>query len=404
MLLVKNGRVITPIHTINSGAVLIKDDTITAVGPEATLEAPAGTPVLDAQGCYIAPGFIEAHVHGGAGGDVMAGTVESILTCGRLHARGGVTSFMPTTLTSPLTSIEQALEACEKAMSINYDGAKVLGAHLEGPYFNINQRGAQNAAYLKTPLPQDYLPLLERHKCIKKVTAAPELPGAMELGQELRARGIVAAVGHSDASYQDVVRAVENGYTHATHLFSGMSSVWREQAYRVAGVIEAVLTIDELTSELIADGHHLPPSLINMALKAKGSHQICLTTDAMAAAGQGPGKYELFGLEVVVDDEVPSVFEVPSRPGQYVAKLADRSAFAASVATMDQVVRTMVELVGLNVPAAVKMATVVPARIHHLEKERGMLSPGLKADLVIFDDHIHVQATIVEGRLVYQAN
>lgn len=403
MLLVKNGRVITPIRTIDLGAVLIKGDTIVAVGTEEAVTAPKGTPVIDAQGCYIAPGFIEGHVHGGAGGDVMAGTVDSILTCGRLHARGGVTSFMPTTLTSPMTVIEQVLQACEEAMNTTYDGAKVLGVHLEGPYFSENQKGAQNAAYLKTPVPQDYLPLLERYKCIRKITAAPELPGALELGQELRSRGIVAAVGHSDASYQDVVRAIENGYTHATHLFSGMSSVRREQAYRVAGVVEAVLALDELTCELIADGHHLPPSLIKMALKAKGSQQICLTTDAMAAAGQGPGKYNLFGLEVVVEDEVPSVFEVPTRPGQYVAKLADRTAFASSVATMDQVVRTMVELVGLNVSTAVKMATVVPARIHHLEKERGMLSPGLKADVVIFDDRINVHTTIVEGRIVYQA-
>jgi N-acetylglucosamine-6-phosphate deacetylase len=224
----------------------------------------------------------------------------------------------------------------------------------------------------------------------------------LDLGRELRRRHIVAAIGHTAATYQDVVKAVENGYTHATHMFSAMSAIRREKAYRISGVIEAVLELDELTTEMIADGHHLPPSLIKLTLKAKGRQRVCLTTDAMAAAGQGPGRYALFGLDVVVEDDIPPEFEVRTRLGQPVAKLADRTAFASSVATMDQVVRTMVELVGMPLTEAIKMVTMVPAAIHGWEAERGLLSPGLAGDVVILDEQVHVFYTIVGGRIVYK--
>jgi len=404
-LVINNGCLLTPMRQVEKGTVVIEDGLIKAVGAAGEVEIPPAGPevtVIDAGGRYVAPGFIEGHVHGGGGGDVMDGQVASILTCGRRHAQGGVTAFLPTTLTAPQADIYKALEACEEAMETEYDGASVLGAHLEGPYFAASQAGAQNPAYLRHPEADDYLPLLERFPIIKKVTAAPELPGAMELGRELRRRRIVAAIGHTAGTYQDVVKAVENGYTHATHMFSAMSTIRREKAYRLAGVIEAVLELDELTTEIIADGHHLPPSLINLTLKAKSRERVCLTTDAMAAAGLGPGRYSLFGLDVIVEDDIPSEFEVRTRTGQPVAKLADRTAFASSVATMDQVVRTMVELVGLPLIEAVKMATMVPAAIHGWAAERGQLSPGLVGDVVILDQEVKVHYTIVRGRVVYK--
>ena len=180
---------------------------------------------------------------------------------------------------------------------MEYEGAAIVGAHLEGPYFNLAQAGAQNPEFIKNPNLEEIVPILDRFPFIRRVSAAPELPGALELGQELRRRGIVASIAHSDATYDDVIKAVENGYTHATHVFSGMSGLRRINAYRISGVIESVLVIDELTTEMIADGHHLPPSLMRLVIKAKGLNQVCVTTDAMAAAGLDPGSYELYGLE-----------------------------------------------------------------------------------------------------------
>ena len=401
MLLIRNGRVITPIRVIDRGAVLIEDGIIRSVGPEDDITTPAGAEVIDAGGAYVSPGFIETHLHGGGGGDIMGATTEDIIRCAQAHARGGVTAMLPTTLAAPMEAIVRALEAIESVQGMEYEGAAIVGAHLEGPYFNLAQAGAQNPEFIKNPNLEEIVPILDRFPFIRRVSAAPELPGALELGQELRRRGIVASIAHSDATYDDVIKAVENGYTHATHVFSGMSGLRRINAYRISGVIESVLVIDELTTEMIADGHHLPPSLMRLVIKAKGLNQVCVTTDAMAAAGLDPGSYELYGLKVVVEDDVAPEFEVKRRPGNYVAKLADRSAFASSVATMDQAVRTMTELVGLSVVDAVKMATLIPARIHGMAHERGMLVPGFAGDVTVIDAGIQVQKTIVGGKVVY---
>jgi N-acetylglucosamine-6-phosphate deacetylase len=255
--------------------------------------------------------------------------------------------------------------------------------------------------YLKLPNPGEYNDLLNKFSCIKRVSAAPELPGALELGQELRRRGILAAIGHSNATYQQVLKAIEVGFSHVTHIYSGMSSVRRIQAYRFAGVLEAALLLDQLTTEMIADGHHLPPSLMRLVLKVKGTERVCAVTDAIAAAGLGPGRYRLGGLDVVVEDEVPEEYEIQLGKGNCVAKLVDRSAFAGSAALMNMLVRNLANFVGLPLIEAVKMATWTPARILGISHERGLLAPGMKADLVVFDDNFDVHMTIVEGKVVF---
>lgn len=371
--LIRNGCVITPIRLIDDGAVLIEGDTIVAVGHTRDFKACDHVQVIDADGAFVAPGFIETHVHGGGGGDVMSGNVEEVVTCARMHARGGVTAILPTTLTAPIDAIRRALDACEEAARLTYDGATIVGAHIEGPYLNIGKIGAQNPAYVKNPDLDEIIPVLDRYPFIRRVSVACELPGALELGQELRRRGIVASIAHTDATFHDVVRAVESGYTHATHMFNSMSSATKRGAYRVPGAVEAVMTLDGLTAELIADGHHIAPSMLQMVVRAKGLNQVCVTTDAMEAAGLGPGEYKLFGLDVIVEDSFAPEFELPERRGNYVAKLKDGTSFASSVATMDQVIRTLVELVGLSVCDAVSLATVLPARIHGLSRTRGML-------------------------------
>jgi len=395
------GTVLTPLRIIHPGVVVVEGDRIATVSDIKNFRVKAEFREIDVSGLYVAPGFIDIHVHGGGGHDVMEGSLEALAVIAQAHAEGGTTSWLATTLTAPIDEIEKALQAIEKAMEAPPSGAKLLGAHLEGPYFHPEQAGAQNPMYLKLPNPGEYNDLLNKFSCIKRVSAAPELPGALELGQELRRRGILAAIGHSNATYQQVLKAIEVGFSHVTHIYSGMSSVRRIQAYRFAGVLEAALLLDQLTTEMIADGHHLPPSLMRLVLKVKGTERVCAVTDAIAAAGLGPGRYRLGGLDVVVEDEVPEEYEIQLGKGNCVAKLVDRSAFAGSAALMNMLVRNLANFVGLPLIEAVKMATWTPARILGVSHERGLLAPGMKADLVVFDDNFDVHMTIVEGKVVF---
>ncbi len=397
-----NATIVTPIRQIEHGAILVEAGLIRDFGPLSAINVPNEARVIDIKGAYISPGFIDLHLHGAWGGDVMSGSVDELAKMAQGLVKGGVTAFLPTTLSGSLSSITNALDAISQALKEDLGGAEIIGAHLEGPYFNLDQKGAQNPQYIITPDPQDYLPILDKYPFIKRVSAAPELPGAHELGQELKKRGIVASIAHSSATYQQVLQAIECGYSHATHMFSGMSGIERVKAYRIPGVIESVLISDELTTEMIADGHHLPPSLMKLVLIAKGLDKVCLVTDSMAAAGLGPGRYQLGGLDVIVEADIPAEFEIPTQPGNYVAKLADRSAFASSVATMNQLVRNMVNLVGLNVVDAVKLVTLNPARMQGVTFERGLIAKGLRADLTVFDDEFDILMTMVNGKIVYQ--
>lgn len=402
-LCLRGGVVLTPLRILFPGFVLIEGDRIVAVCKQAS-NLRGDFEAIDVRGFYVAPGFIDLHVHGGGGHDVMEGSLEALEAIAATHARGGTTALLATTLTAPVDQIWTALSAIERATNLPLNGAKILGAHLEGPYFHPEQAGAQNPAYLKAPDRREYEALLNTFPCIKRISAAPELPGALELGRELRRRGILASIGHSNATYQQVLAAMEAGFSHVTHVYSGMSMVRRIKAYRFAGVLEATLLLDNLTTEMIADGHHLPPSLMKLIIKAKGTDRVCVITDAIAAAGLGPGQYQVGGLDVVVESGVPEDYELMLGQDSYVAKLVDRSAFAGSVATMNVLVRNLVELAGLPLLEAVKIATLTPARILGISQERGMIAPGLKADLVVFDEKFNVKMTIVEGKIVYRSS
>jgi N-acetylglucosamine-6-phosphate deacetylase len=295
------------------------------------------------------------------------------------------------------------VDCIDKAMKKDFQGSRILGIHIEGPYINIKQKGAQNPEHIYSPVPEQYLPLFEEHPNIIRVTAAPEISGSLELGQELKNRRIIAAIGHSNASYQQVIKAVENGYTHVTHMFSGMSGVQRINGYRISGVIESTLLLDELTTELIADGHHLPPSLMRLVLHSKGMNKVCLVTDSMAAAGLGPGEYEIGGLQVIVESNIPKEFEIQTQDNNYVAKLTDRSAFASSVSTMDKLVKNMFKYCDLNIRQSVQMVTYNAARIQGLENEIGVLAEKKKADITVFDDNIDIKMTIINGKIRYNS-
>ena len=398
----KNAKLITPVRIIKNGILVIRDGKIADVGARGEVIFPRNARVIDVEGRYVSPGFIDIHLHGGGGADTMDATEEAIEKISVTHAKGGSTSIVPTTITAPMEGIIRAIENIEIVRKKDLPGANVLGVHVEGPYFSPEQRGAQNPKFLKEPEPEEYLGLLDRYDCIIRVSAAPEIRGGLELGQELKKRGILASIAHTNATYQDILRAIEAGYTHVTHIYSGMSGLKRINAYRVSGVIESTLLLDELTTEIIADGHHLPPSLIKLILKAKGLDKVSIITDAMSAAGLGPGKYFLEGLDVVVEDDVAGEFEVPEEEGNYVAKLLTRDAFAGSAATMDKCVKNMVKLVGLSIQDAVKMATINPAKLIGVEDKKGSLVKGKDADIVIFDENINIIMTIVGGKIVYK--
>jgi N-acetylglucosamine-6-phosphate deacetylase len=380
-----NGRIITPYRVLHGATLLITGDKITALS-EGEIEAPDAQ-IIDAAGNYVAPGFIDIHVHGGGGHDFMDGTTEAFLGIAQLHARYGTTTMTPTTLSSEKEDLHQILQVYEKLSG----EPAFIGMHLEGPYFAMNQRGAQDPRYIRNPDPAEYEPLLEQYPSIRRWSAAPELNGALAFAEFVRSKGVLVALAHTDAIYEEVLQGFEKGFTHATHLYSAMSGVTRRGTARYAGAIESAFLLDEMTVEIIADGVHLPPALLKLVYKIKGADKTALITDAMRGAGMPPGESILGskhnGLPVIIEDGV--------------AKLPDRSAFAGSVATADRLVRNMIQLADVPLCDAVRMMTSTPAAIMGVADRKGTLTPGKDADIILFDDQIDVQMTMVGGRIIY---
>lgn len=388
LLKIHNGKILTP-YRIFEGTVIVEGSKIREV-VEGNVEV-AGATEIDAKGKYISPGFIDIHVHGGGGHDFMDGSEEAFLKIAETHAQYGTTGLMPTTLTSELDELYNTLELYKQADKNNTKGAQFLGMHLEGPYFAMTQRGAQDPRYIRNPDPKEYMDILSRSNDIKRWSAAPELKGAIEFGNHLRSKGILVAMAHTDAIYEEALEAFEAGFTLGTHFYSCMSGVSRRNCFRYAGVIETAYLLDEMDVEIIADGIHLPAPLLKLIYKIKGPDRIALITDSMRAAGMPPGDSILGskhnGLKVLVEDGV--------------AKLPDRTSFAGSVATCDRLVRTMITIADVPLLEAVKMAAQTPANILGLGSSKGSLITGKDADIVIFDDNINVSTTIVGGRVIY---
>jgi len=382
-LTIHNGRVITPQGTLDRGVVEIEEGKILTVS-EGKPEQFSGT-MIDAQGMYVAPGFIELHVHGGDGADFMDGTLEAFETITRFYASRGVTALQATTSGAPLEHLIGMLETARLwGKGTHRTGALILGVHLEGPFPNVEQSGAQPPQNVRPPSVAEVERLMEYADVITEMTLAPELPGTLALIRELTKRGILAAAGHSQAREKDVLAAMEAGLRHTTHIYSAMSTVIREGPWRIPGLLETTLAYDELTTEVIADGKHLPPTLMRLVLKCKGLDRLCLVSDAMRGAGKAEGDtFLVAGQEVIVEDGV--------------AMLPDRTAFASSITPLDTMVRNVIEMLGLSVEQAVQLVTRNPARVLGIEAQKGTIEPGKDADLVIFDDQIRVQMTIVGG-------
>lgn len=384
-----NGQIITPYRIIRDATILITGNKISALS-EGDIEAPEAI-TIDAGGKYIAPGFIDLHVHGGGGHDFMDGTEEAFLAIARLHARHGTTSMTPTTLSCDKEDLRRILEVYERVCAQNGAGAELIGMHLEGPYLSMNQLGAQDPRFIRDPDPEEYRDLLSRFPSIRRWSAAPELNGALDFAECLRSKGVLAALAHTDAVFEEVLAGFEKGFTHATHLYSAMLGVTRRGATRYAGAVESAFLIDDMTVEIIADGVHLPPPLLKLVYKIKGADRTALITDAMRGAGMPAGESILGsrsnGLKVIIEDGV--------------AKLPDRSAFAGSVATADRLVRNMIELADVPLYDAVRMMTSTPAAIMGVAHRKGLLAPGKDADIVVFDDQVNIWLTIVGGRIIY---
>lgn len=393
MLTITNAKIIVPSRIIENGTIWIADGKIIDLAEHPVGQEEARGEWLDARGLYLAPGFIDIHVHGGGGADFMDNTVDAFVQIAQTHVKYGTTSMLPTTLTSEPEELLELFDIYEKVLQLKSGGSRFLGLHLEGPYFAMNQRGAQDPRYIRNPDPGEYEPILEKyHHLIARWSAAPELPGALDFGRKVDAYGILVALAHTDAIYEEIIPAVASGYRLATHFYSGMSGMTRRNAHRYAGAIESCFLIDQIDVEIIADGVHLPEPFLRLIHKVKGTDKIILVTDAMRAAGMPEGKSILGslkrGVEVIVEEGV--------------AKLPDYSSFAGSVATADRLIRTMVNLAGISLLDAVQMLTANPAKLLGVADRIGTIDIGKDADIVLFDEQINIHHTYVLGETCYQ--
>lgn len=376
-----NGRIFTPAGWVNNGSVLIEDTRIKSILNHSHV-AESVDKVIDAKGAYVLPGGIDIHVHGGGGRDFMECTEDAFMTAVEAHRAHGTTAIFPTLSSSTVPMIRQAAETCQKLMADPMTG--VMGLHLEGPYFNPKMAGGQLPENIKTAKPEEYVPIIEDFTSIKRWDAAPELPGSCEFATYLRSKGILASLAHTAAAYDDVAKGYEAGFTHATHFYNAMTGNHKEGVYKHEGTVESVYLFDGITVEMIADGIHVPPVMLRLIHKQKGVERTALITDALGCAASD--SKTAFDPRVIIEDGV--------------CKLADRSAIAGSIATMDRLIKTAVQKAGIPLEDVARMAAETPARIMGIYDRKGSLVPGKDADIMMFDDNLDLTGVVQMGREV----
>ena len=388
-----NGQIVFP-DRIERGTLMVQDGRITGVlDSEATMLA--GTTFVDAAGGYICPGFVDLHVHGGAGGDFMDGTEESFQLALRCHARHGTTRLAVTTTVATHEQILATLELARR-FRLNPDpkGARVMGVHFYGPYFRYEARGAHPGAAIRPPVKKEYAQYLEFAEDLVTATVAPEIAGAKDFALACRGKGVRTNVGHSWATFAQMTEAVAWGVRHVDHLFCAMSDKSKLRQFQMypmqGGVLEATLYYDELTTEVIADGKHLDSSLLQVALKLKGADRLALVTDSSRALDMPDGDYKIG----------PRNGGEPFIKQDGVGLLPDGSALASSVNGMDHMVRTFIELTGRPLWEVVRMASLTPARIAGRDREIGSLDSGKRADIVVLDKDLNVKRVFIDGKEV----
>ena len=381
-----NAKVILPDGIIENGAVRVDGEKIVAVY-EKDYEKKTDDKIVDVGGLFLSPGFIDVHVHGADGGYFMSGEQDQIDKTCKMHMRHGTTAMTPSISAAPKEVIIKSLSGINEYEKTEKVRPDFLGLHLEGPYLSPNACGAMPAGYIREPSREEYLELLDRFPNIRRWALAPELPGSVEFVKECTKRGVLTAVGHSDAFFDDVMAVRAEGTNSITHFYSLTSTVRRKNAYRYAGTLEAGYLYDDIFVEVIADGCHLPKPLLQLIYKVKGPDRIMLITDGISASGvdENDGKqyYSQMGKPIVVEDGV--------------AKVPSRECFAGSIATTDRLIRTMVNIAEVPLHIAVKMASLTPATYLGVCDKKGSIEVGKDADLLIFDEGVNVKSVYVRG-------
>ena len=376
-----NGHILTPSGWIDDGSLLFDDSRIVEIRKNSHIE-PRAEMAVNALGRHVVPGGIELHCHGGGGHDFMEGTQDAFMAAVLAHRKHGTTSILPTLSSATLPMIEAAAQVCDELIEDPFSG--VLGLHLEGPYFNPLKAGAQMPELIRLPDPAEYHHVVEDFNCIKRWDSAPELPGAVDMALYLTAKGVLPAIAHTAAEFDDVKAAYDAGYTHATHFYNGMPGFHNVREFKHAGTVEAVYLMENMTVEMIADGIHVPPTLLKLVYHMKGVERTAMVTDALAVAASDSNK--AFDPRVIIEDGV--------------CKLADRSALAGSIATMDRLIRTAVQMADIPLQDACRMVAETPARIMGVYDRKGSLQRGKDADILILDDDINLKAVYCMGNKV----
>ena len=376
-----NGQVLTPEGWVKGGSIVIEDSRIKEVS-KSSRQLEGMNKTIDAHNMYVVPGGIDLHCHGGGGHDFQECTREAFEIAAATHLRHGTTAIYATLSSSPIDMMEQACQTCDELMRESH--STIMGMHLEGPYFNPSKAGAQMPEVIRIPDANEYTHIVEDFECMRRWDTAPELPGAVEMGKYITGKGIIAAIGHTAAEYADVKKAWDAGYTLATHFYNGMPGFHNVREFKHAGTVESIYLLEDMAVEVIADGIHVPATLLNLVYHIKGVEHTALCTDALAVTDSD--SEHAFDPRVIIEDGV--------------CKLSDRSALAGSIATMDRLIRTMVMQAGIPLHDAVRMASETPARIMGIYDRKGSIQRGKDADILIMDDNCELNAVYAMGQLV----
>ena len=375
-----NGRILTPKGWLDGGSIVTDGNRIRCVS-NIDLHV-VGAEIIDVNGGYIVPGGIDMHTHGGGGRDFIEGCEDAFREAVNAHLKHGTTSIYPTLSSSTIPTIEAACNVCEKLMA--EENSPVLGLHIEGSYINPKEAGAQNPVLIKAPVIYEYETLLSKYKCIKRWDEAPELPGSVRFIKTCNMHGVLTALTCTRATYKDVVEAHKAGMTHAAHFYNAMPVVYKEHEFKVPGTVESVYAMQDMTVEVIADGLHVPPVMLKVAHKIKGVERMALITDSLAyAASEGDVSAE---PRVIMEDGV--------------CKLADRSALAGSIATMDTLIRTCIQKANIPMEDVFRMASETPAKIMGVFDRKGSIEEGKDADIIVFDRDINLTYVMQMGNEV----
>ena len=376
-MLIKNCNIIY-LDKIEKGSVLVENGKIKEINPSNVND----TEVIDAEGLYLSPGFIDVHIHGAGGCDTMDGTVESINTIAKTIVQHGTTSFTPTTMTVAAEDIRKSMVVIKKLKEEGTEGANVLGAHLEGPFISPKAIGAQNPNFLLAPSVENYNKIVGDYSdAVVSITMAPEVEGAKELIKYLSDNGVTVSMGHTKATYDEAIEGIKCGACHSTHLYNAMTPF----THREPGVVGATFDTD-ITTETISDGIHISYPALRTAYKQKGTDKVLLVSDAMEACGMPDGQYSLGGQDVIVKNGA--------------ARLLDGT-LAGSVLTLDKAVKNIYNNSNYPLNEVVRMATYNGAKHCHVEDHKGLIKEGYDADLILFNEDIEIQKVFVNGKEVY---